>query len=227
MASERQVKIAFQRYKYFIEKLPHPGCYTALHELFQSLCRHGFCIPSAPWLNPTELAAIVNYTAMFGSTKAKQKMLFPLDKPLNSYKTFWKLAEESSEYSEVPEFSAAFILRLLYQQMPFIIAPERVSLLFDRMMHLLSEPAVDIRVESCLGIRTSSLMEGARALYYRFLAACRQTETDFRAASCTKPEREVLMLLAATRAERLQFHNAELSLKLLEQKPYELNSLLR
>jgi hypothetical protein len=133
VANEKRLHIAVQKYRYAIGKMPCPGAFASIHMLFKELSDHQFQMPHKPWLNPYELAALTNYTAMFGTDKRNHKLLFALDKPLNEFKKLWKLAEESNSYSDNPAYIAAFILRIVYQQLPYVIHPRRIPSMFSRM----------------------------------------------------------------------------------------------
>lgn len=226
-ADARQLRIALQRYQYTVAKLPCPGAFASIHAIFKELSDHQFDVRGKPWLNAYELAAITNYVAMFGTNKRNDRLLFPLDVPLNAFKKLWRLAEESNSYSENPAYIATFILRIVYQQLPFVIHPGRIPSMFSRMNHLLSTGAMEAYIADKVGASCKDLFSAAEILFEQFSQSSMYKETDLAHVVDNEALRKVLTIFAATKSQRLAFHRNKLEAKSPSEKPYEVNSLLR
>jgi hypothetical protein len=226
VAKARELRIALQRYLYAVGKLPCPGAFATMHALLRELGDNRFQLPDKPWLNPYELAALVNHVAMFG-TGRNRKLLFDVAPPLNAFKRLWELAEESSAYSDNPAYVATFILRVVYQQLPYVIHRDRVPAMFRRMNALMSTDPMEHYVVQKIQSSTKDLLSAAEALFDRFSEGPVYKEQDL--VGITNPDalRTVLGLLAATRQQRLAFHKDKLAVPSPAEKPYEINSLLR
>jgi hypothetical protein len=226
-ARARALKIALQRYRYTVAKMPCPGAFGSTHLLFKELSDSEFQTPDKPWLNAYELAALTNYTAMFGTEKRNHKLVFALDKPLNEFKKLWKLAEESQSYSDDPAYIAAFILRIVYQQLPYVIHPRRIPSMFSRMSRLFSTVTIDPYVKGRLGLGGKEFCNAAELLFEQFSRSSMYEEKDLAAVVDKDVLTRLLAVLSSTRTQRLTFHRSKLELKAPTEKPYELNSLLR
>jgi hypothetical protein len=226
-ANAKPLQIALQRYRYAVGKMPCPGSFGSIHMLFKELSDHHFQMFHKPWLNPYELAAVTNYTAMFGTDKRNHKPLFALDKPLNEFKRLWKLAEESNSYSDNPAYIAAFILRIVYQQLPYVIHPHRIPSMFSRMSRLFSTGAMDAYVKARLGFGGKDFFDAAEALFGQFSRSAMYEEKDLAAVMGKDTLTGLLATLSSTRTQRLTFHRGKLEVKSPSEKPYELNSLLK
>jgi hypothetical protein len=227
VADTRQRRIALQRYQYAIRKIPYPGAFASIHALFKELSDHRFHVLDKPWLNAYELAAMTNYVAMFGTSKRNHKLLFPLDEPLNAFKKLWKFAEESNSYSDNPAYVATFILRIVYQQLPYVIHPGRIPSMFSRMNRLLSTDAMNAYVTEKLGVECKSFFNAAEILFEHFSRSAMYKERDLAGVLDEHALRKGLTILSATRLQRLSFHRDKLEAKSPSEKPYEINSLLR
>ncbi len=223
----RQLRIALQRYEYAVAKMPCPGAFASIHAMFKELSDNQFQLRHKPWLNPFELAALTNHIAMFGTDKRNHKPLFTFDKPLNEFKKLWKLAEESNSYSDNPAYIASFILRIVYQQLPYVIHPSRISSMFRRMSDLFSNEAMDAYVKAKLGVGGKDLFDAVKILFGRFLQSPIYKEKDFVGVLNKDMLDRVLNMLSATKNLRLAFRKSKLELLSPSEKPYELNSLLR
>ena len=222
----RQVRIALQRYEFSAGKLPCPGPFGDFHSLFQELSRNGFHIPQKPWLNTFELAAVANYTAMFGSER-KHKLRFQLDIPLNHFKKLWKLAEESNSYSDNPAYIATFILRVVYQQLPFVIHPSRVRAILAMMNSLFSTHPMDSYIQKKLEVSGREFFDAVAALFAMFSTRSMCDESSLPEVQSSNAISKALTALAATQTQRRVFHKSKLALREPSEKPYEINSLLR
>jgi hypothetical protein len=226
-ADARTLQIALQRYRYSVGKMPCPGSFASIHMLFKELTGYHFQIPDKPWLNPYELAALANYTAMFGTDKRDHRPDFALDKPLNEFKKLWKLAEEGNAYSDNPAYIAAFILRIVYQQLPFVIHPRRIPSMFSRMSCLFSTSTMDAYVKGRLGSGGKDFFDAAEVLFQRFSKSSMYEEKDLAAVMGNDTLTRLLDILSSTKTQRLAFHRDKLEVNAPSEKPYELNSLLR
>ena len=226
-ARTRQLRIALQRYEYAVGKLPCPGAFASIHGLFRELCDHRFHIPHKSWLNAYELAAVTNYIAMFGTERRNHKPLFAFDKPLNTFKNLWKLAEENNPYSDNPAYIAAFILRIVYQQLPYVIHPDRIPSMFCRMVHLFSTGPMDAFMKRKLGVEGKEFLNAVRLLFERFWHFPMYEEKALARVAAKDTIDRVLTFLCATRGQRLAFHRNRLAVETPSEKPYEVNSLLR
>ena len=226
-AGARTLQIALQRYRYSVGKMPCPGSFASIHMLFKELTGYHFQIPDKPWLNPYELAALANYTAMFGTDKRNHKLNFALDKPLNEFKKLWKLAEEGNAYSDNPAYVAAFILRIVYQQLPYVIHPRRIPSMFSRMSRLFSTSTMDAYVRGRLGSGGKDFFDAAGVLFEQFSKSSMYEEKDLTAVMGKDTLTRLLEILSSTKTQRLAFHRDKLEVNAPSEKPYELNSLLR
>jgi hypothetical protein len=223
----RQLRIALQRYFYAVGKIPCPGAFASIHVMFNELSDHNFHIRHKPWLNAYELAALTNDIAMFGTSKRNHKLLIAFDKPLNEFKKLWKLAEESNSYSDNPDHAATFVLRIVYQQLPYVIHHDRIVAMFRRMSWLLSTNAMGTYVTSKLGVSSDDLLKIAENLFERFTKASTWTERDCASGENENALRVALNLFLANSQERRAFHKDKLESGTPAEKPYEVNTLLR
>jgi hypothetical protein len=226
-AGARTLQIALQRYRYWVGKMPCPGAFKSIHMLFTELSGHQFQVPYKPWLNPYELAALANYTAMFGTDKRNHRPSFALDNPLNEFKKLWKLAEGGNAYSDNPAYIAAFILRIVYQQLPYVIHARRVPPMFLRMSRLLSASTIEAYVKSRLGLGGSDFFNAAEVLFEQFSRSSMHRERDLASVVNQETLSALLAFLSSTKTQRLTFHRNKLEVNAPSEKPYELNSLLR
>ena len=162
--------------------------------------------------------------ALFGTTKHKQRALFPMDPPLNALKRLWQLAENVNAYSEQPDYFATFVLRISYQQLPFVIHPDRVGPMLSRMCELLSTPDMKHYVANRLGATYDEFLPGFQGMFATFTSKSDIGRESFERNSEMKAAAK---LLSANRLSRTVFYKQKLELKRPEQKPYEINSLLR
>jgi hypothetical protein len=223
----RQLRIALQRYMYAVEQLPYPGSFNFAHAGFAELVANGFHVKQKTWLNPYELAAVCNYVALFGTTKKNNQRQFDMSKSLNGLKKLWALSEEECEYSDNPAYEATFILRFVYQQMPFSIHPRRVARTCSLMNALLSAPDVSVYVQEAFGVSGTALMAVSMMLLSAFRMRSMYTEPALLGLGYPAEMRVALGLLAANRTTRTAFHNTKLKTDSPTEKPYEINSLLR
>jgi hypothetical protein len=223
----REVRKALQAYIYAVEQLPYPGCYRAFHSEFGELVAKDFHIRGKPWLNPYELADVVNYVALFGTTKRNYRQSFNVSNALNSLKKLWSLAEKENEYSENVDYIACFLLRWIYQQLPYCVTPDRVGRTCELTNTLLSATDTSGFVESSVGLTGKALSHTCSFL----LAALRErgmyTESLLAKQSSPSDLKIALRLLAADRPHRKAFHRDKLEVDSPIEKPYEINSLLR
>jgi hypothetical protein len=226
-ADARQLRIAFQQYQYAIESVPSPGSFASIHAAFKELSDNNFYIPQKRWLNAFELAYVSNYTAMFGTNKRKQKLIIPIDAPLNKLKKLWKLAEESNAYSDLPDYAGSFALRITYQQLPHVIHPARVLPMLSRMNSLLSGNEMSAYIPMKFSVNCDDLFKVIKALFQRFTQVSMQTDREVAGIADQDTLAVALKLFCATRLERTIFHKNRLEVKSAAEKPYELNSLLR
>src|ERR1035437_2499336 len=225
-ADARQLRIAFQQYQYAIESVPCPGSFASIHAAFKGLSDNNFHIPQKRWLNAFELAFVSNYTAMFGTNKRKQKRIIALDAPLNKLKKLWKLAEESSAYSDRPDYAGTFALRITYQQLPHVIHPARVLPMLSRMNSLMSGNEMSAYTPKKFSVDCDDLFKVTKALFQRFTQVSMQTDRDVAGIAGQDTLAAALNLFCATRLERTIFQK-KLEVKSAAEKPYEINSLLR
>ena len=225
-ADARQLRIAFQQYQYAIESVPCPGSFASIHAAFKELSDNNFHIPQKRWLNAFELAFVSNYTAMFGTNKRKQKRIIALDAPLNKLKKLWKLAEESSAYSDRPDYAGTFALRITYQQLPHVIHPARVLPMLSRMNSLMSGNEMSAYTPKKFSVDCDDLFKVTKALFQRFTQVSMQTDRDVAGIAGQDTLAAALNLFCATRLERTIFQK-KLEVKSAAEKPYEINSLLR
>jgi hypothetical protein len=223
----RQLRIAFQQYLYAIESVPSPGSFASIHAAFKELSDNNFHIPQKRWLNAFELAYVSNYTAMFGTNKRKQKLMIPIDAPLNKLKKLWKLAEESSAYSDRNDYAGTFALRITYQQLPHVIHPARVLPMLSRMNSLMAGNEMSAYTPKKFSVKCDDLFNVTKALFQRFTQFSMQTDRDVASIADEDTLAVALNLFCATRLERTIFHKNRLELKSAAEKPYEINSLLR
>ena len=99
------------------ERLPLESCIGALHMQFRRLAQAGFVIREQTWLSAFELASIAKLVYIHGH--GRQSQAFDLQFALNTYKNVWSLSESFNPYSDNSEQIACFILRFVYQQVPF------------------------------------------------------------------------------------------------------------
>jgi hypothetical protein len=72
----REVDNALHIYMHAIAQLPYPACFEFIHGAFEELTENDFHIPSKAWLNPYEVAHLVNYVALYGNTENNYRPRF-------------------------------------------------------------------------------------------------------------------------------------------------------
>jgi hypothetical protein len=226
---ERLQKVdgAYKGYLSAIKQLPYPGCFDFLHREFVKLADSNFHIPSEAWKNPYELAHIANYVSLYGAHNALP-IQFDLGVPLNQLKKLWALAEDENAYSPNDEYIASFVLRWIYQQLPYCIDPRRATRTCELMRHLLTHPSVSAYVEASTSLTGERIMDMSFMLLRAFRRHSSYTEAQLRMLN--KPHKDLapaLELLAADRDKRVKFQREKLEVKLVIEKPYEISTLLR
>lgn len=222
------VSEALKNYMNAVAVLPYPDCFDFIHTGFTDLTEHGFRIPRKPWLNPYELAHLVNYVALFGDAIHGYPARFELNTGLNALKKLWSLAEAQNLYSDNEDYIACFLLRWIYQQLPYCVDPRRVLRTCNIVRELLSFQAVSTYVESVVGLTAPRLMDLSILLLRAFQRHASYEESML--LTLQKPSadlRIVLELFSADRSKRLEYHRDKLEVASPIQKPYEINSLLQ
>jgi hypothetical protein len=203
-------KSAFQRYMSEIERLPCPGAFQFIHDNFAEIVAHDFLVRHKPFLNPYEVAAITNDIALFGSTKRKGKPVFNFTPALNSLKKLWSLAENDSAYSDNPEYEASFVLRWVYQQIPYHIHPGRVLKVWSLMSNLVAAPDVSGCIERYTGTPGGKFMITSMLLLNAFARECIWREASLLSLGDGTDIKATLAQLSASRARRIVFYRSEL-----------------
>ena len=223
----REVRVALNRYVYEVSRLPYPGAFGFIHQNISDLIRHDFHIKQKPWLNPFELASIANYVALFGSTKRNHRRLFDISPPLNTLKVLWKLAEKEGEYSSSLAYEATFVLRWVYQQLPFTIHPLRIRRVLSLVGEIFSSDLFFNYMPNKIGLSGKMLVATSTRLLEHFSKSSMSTEQDLLGLTSASAMASTLKLLAVARPARLTFFNQKLRVESPVEKPYEVNSLLR
>src|SRR5229473_2152402 len=121
------------------ERLPFEGCIGTLHMQFRRLAQAGFLIRDEIWMSAFELASIAKLVYLNGHGRRSHVFdQLALNTSLNTYKKIWSLSEAFNTYSDESEQIACFILRFVYQQIPFHISREKMELNFRRTLALFS-----------------------------------------------------------------------------------------
>ncbi len=207
--------------------MPCHGALQYLHGIFAEVVANNFLVPSKAFLNPYELAAVSNYIAMFGSTSKKKQDHFNLSETLNALKSLWTHAEQDSAYSDDPDHAATFVLKWVYQQIPYHVHPLRVVRVWSIMKNLISDPDVSSVMEQHLNISGSRFATATMRIMGQFQKAPFYPESDLLRAGDSPDIWTTLKHLSADRPKRLAFHRAKLERTEPREKPYEINSLLR
>lgn len=225
-----QIKVgkAFQTYQDAVAQLPYPGCFEFIHGGFKDLVEGDFHIPGKEWLNPFQLAHIANYVSLFGSTQNNYRPQFELNSSLNALKRLWSLAENENQYSENDDYIACFLLRWIYQQLPYAMDLRRVLRTCEIMRDLLCHSAVTAYIESSTSLTGRRLMDLSISLLGVFQRnpSCEESVL----LKLRRPSDElriVLKLFSADRLQRWEFHRQKLEVSSPFEKPYEINSLLQ
>src|ERR1700682_4932049 len=168
---------AFRDFFREVGKVPWPDALGAVHEVFRELAARGFFNPAKPYLNVAELASFTKFIVLYGRSKSRVPT-FDLCVPLNRYKDFWSAAECESKYEENPEHIGAFLIRFVYQQLPFLVYPERVLQMFRRSLALFADSqtaalesslSLEHEFERHAGLPLGTFWEIALKTYYFFL----------------------------------------------------------
>lgn len=224
---------AFQRFIKEIKKFPVSDTLPHVRDRFARLTEHGFFLPDEPWLNSAQLAAFAKFLLLLGCERSKY-MSLDLARPLNRYKDFWSAAEKENPYPRDSEYLGAFIFRFVYQQLPFIIFPERIPKSFSRTRAIYVGPSErQLRIcsefEQLSGIPLDIFLGVAERLYSFFLAHPRADggllETHLGAIEKGHLA-STLSLLAADRSRFKEICGQTQAARVAE-RPYEFNPLLR
>jgi hypothetical protein len=140
----------------------------------------------------------------------------------------WSLAEKENKYSDNDDYIACFLLRWIYQQLPYCVDPRRVLRTCEIMRALLSHPDVTAYVESSIGVTGRRLMDLSILLLRAFQRHASYEESLL--LTLERPSKELRIVLkqfAADRQQREEFHRDKLEVRSPIEKPYEISSLLR
>jgi hypothetical protein len=227
----------FRAFTKEIKKFPFPGTFLPVRDRLESLAANGFLDPEQPWFSAFQLANFIKFLIVYGSTETRRTE-FDLSRPFNRYKKFWAAAEKENEYSGQPEFIAAFILRFIYQQVPYIVHRSRISVMFDRTKDLYysNPPTVKAQMpwslsafENKANVPLDVFLRAAQNICKMFFK-CRKADKESLTKTLDEGDRRwidsVLALLSATRREFQDSHD-KWKAQSFREIPYEFNPLLR
>jgi hypothetical protein len=218
---------AFKRFRQRVRQVPMGSGLEWFHETLVKLADDGFLV--ADWLSAFELAAVAKYVVLFGTPHGTKQWL-DLARVLNPYKDFWAAAESENPYASDDQFLGTFIFRLVYQQLPFLVFPERVQSLFAGARDLyLPDAATTKQFERLTKIPLAAFFGVAEKLYVPFRERASATTDILRGAlSGVDPiyVEAVMKVICATAAQFDQLYQKTHAQSLAE-KPYEFNPLLR
>jgi hypothetical protein len=217
-----------------VEQLQFAESVKFLHKRFGELANSGFLDPRQPWLNAFELGAIAKWVYLSGHGRAS----VPVDWPsvLNAYKTLWRKTEAQAIYPDEPEMVASFVLRFVYQQLPWNLTPLRMSANVQRTLGLfggLSDAATRLRMafesESC--VELGDFLQVSHALYGLFVQNdCvpehllhERLERHFKPAQIAG----TLRFLSSTRSQFRKYYSEKVAASAAGDVVYEFNPLLR
>jgi len=218
---------AFKRFHKRMKQVETASGLELVHRLFVELADKGFLV--TPWNHPSQLAALAKYHVLFGAQRSN-KPWHDLAYVLNPYKDFWAAAESENIYENSQEFLATFVFRFIYQQLPFLIFPERVESLFGHARELYAAGAtVAKQFEERTKIPIGAFLSVAQRLYALFRSAASAESNSLRREIpvAEQPHLEAaLRVLAATTAQ-FNYLYEKTRARTLAEKPYEFNPLLR
>ncbi len=220
-----------------IKKFPFPGSFLPVRDRLESLAVNNFLDPEQPWFSAFQLANFIKFLIVYGSEETRRTE-FDLSRPFNRYKKFWAAAEKENEYSGQPEFIAAFIFRLIYQQLPYIVHRGRIPVMFKRTKELYcsSPPAAQAQLpwslstfENKANVPLDVFLRAAQSICAMFFK-CRKADKESLTKALDEGDRRwidpVLALLSATRRE-FQSSYDNWKAQSFREIPYEFNPLLR
>lgn len=218
---------AFKRFHKHLKQVETASGLNLLHGLFANLADKGFLVSN--WEHPSQLAALAKYLVLFGAQRPK-KPWYDLAGLLNPYKDFWAAAESENIYENDEVFLGTFIFRFIYQQLPFLIFPERVESLFDHARKLYAaDTSISKQFEDRAKIPLTVFTSVAQRLYELFRSAPSANSDGLRREISAAEQHHLdaaLEVLAAT-ASRFEQLYAKTRAQTLAEKPYEFNPLLR
>jgi hypothetical protein len=224
-----RLKMTFERFKKRVGRLPYLGLLVSVHQEIARLRASNFFIPSEPWLHGEDLAALAKYAVLYSADTSTPPIL-KIAPALNGYKKFWKEAEELNPYADDDKSVAMFILRLVYQQVTFLVYQPRLPQLLARTKQIFTIDD-DLRkaVESLAGMEVSILTELAESVYNLFAFTPTMSAPALRRSlpEHLRPHLDsYLKFQSGTRSEFRLLCNATKAIELAE-RPYEFNPLLR
>lgn len=224
-----RLKSAFERFRKRIGRLPFPDSLEAIHDQFGELSANDFFLSGKPWVHAEQLAALTKYIVLFGANKSRRPFV-DFAPAWNAYKHFWKYSEEASLYSADEAFVAIFILRMVYQQITFLLYQQRLPQLIARTERIVSgESQVRRTVENLAGIPLDILLNTARELHSIFLHHAALSISSLRTLmpQSFQPHLDTFLSFQGGTRNEFRVLHAQTKASVLAEKPYEFNPLLR
>jgi hypothetical protein len=171
-------------------------------------------------------------------TENSRRQYFDFARPLNRYKDFWAAVESESRYPEQSEYIAAFIFRLVYQQLPYIVHRSRIGQMFKLTRGLYSFAPQVTTVQSPWSLSTFEAKTSVRFDVFsrasekicEWFLRWRKADKKSLIEAIDAPDRRyidsILILLSADRRKFRESYEGWKADSFLE-IPYEFNPLLR
>ncbi len=230
---------AYQAYVTLIKhvrKVPYERELDWIHEQTRILASSSFRDIEEPWREANQLAAVAKYLILEGRRNERLQSFDP-SKPLNKFKDFWAASEAEFPESDDPQLLGLFVMRLTYNQLPFLVYPKRIPQMFSRAEALFSyepsagKPGLNIREETerILGMQIPSFVAAAQWTYEFYLerpAEARSTLLKYCPADLAEFIALFLRVASATRDSFRDFAQQHAA-PVFRDKAYEFNPLLR
>ncbi|MGB8060964.1 MAG: hypothetical protein WCF26_03650 [Candidatus Sulfotelmatobacter sp.] len=180
-------------------------------------------------MHAEQLAALAKYIILYGADKSRRRFL-DLAPAWNAYKHFWKYSEEASLYSADDAFVAAFILRMVYQQITFLLYHQRIPQLIARTERIVSRGSqLRQAVEILAGMPLDILLGTAKELHSVFIQHAALSISHLRTLMPEnfKAHLDTFLRFQSGTRHEVRVNHAETKTNVLTEKPYEFNPLLR
>lgn len=217
-----------------VELLPFAESMKFLHQGFCKLVGSGYLNPSLPWLNAFELAAIAKWVYLCGHERGGAATECP--SVINIYKNLWRVTEAQTVYPSDPQVMAAFVLRFVYQQLPWNLTSIKMAGNLRRTRNLFggsSDAAISLRsqFEAASGLELDDLLEASQVLYGMFALSEKVPDHSLheQLGKHFSPTQiiNILRFLTSTRRGFRQYYANKAAASVPREVVYEFNPLLR
>jgi hypothetical protein len=215
------------------EKLSFAKSITRLHDEFRSLAERDFLDPKKPWANAFELAALAKFIFLHGSIRRSEEP--DMAGALNAVKDLWREADLDTHYPDSPQYIASFVLRFVYQQLPFNLTRRKMQQNVERTLGIFggnstASAILRDKFETSASVRLEDFLRISNVIYSLFRDHSNLSENALLDALTGRLDHSLvnntLHVISTTRGGFRKYHESVAS-TIATGVPYEFNTLLR